>query len=75
VPKGVVTLTSVGNAGSGITAAFSAAMVAVAAVADPDTIQPANEVDDARWITLADAEGILTYEHDRAMLDRISEVP
>ena len=44
-------------------------------VADPDTIQPANEVDDARWVTLADAAGILTYDHDRAMLDRIREVP
>jgi 8-oxo-dGTP pyrophosphatase MutT (NUDIX family) len=44
-------------------------------VADPHTIRAANEVDDARWVTLADAGRILTYDHDRAMLDRIGEGP
>ena len=44
-------------------------------VADHNALRPANEVDDARWVTLADAEGLLTYRHDRAMIDRIREVP
>jgi 8-oxo-dGTP pyrophosphatase MutT (NUDIX family) len=44
-------------------------------VADQNALQPANEVDDARWVTLDDAEGMLTYQHDRAMIDRIREVP
>ena len=35
-------------------------------VADHNALRPANEVDDARWVTLADAEGLLTYRHDRA---------
>jgi 8-oxo-dGTP diphosphatase len=40
-------------------------------VADRNALRPANEVDDARWMTLADAEAMLTYQHDRAMIDRI----
>src|SRR5262249_38757561 len=36
LPNGAVTLTSVGNAGSGVTDASSAVMVTVAPVADPD---------------------------------------
>ena len=36
-------------------------------------LRPSNEVDDARWVSLADANGVLTYDHDRSMLDRISE--
>jgi 8-oxo-dGTP pyrophosphatase MutT (NUDIX family) len=43
-------------------------------VADPSALHPANEVDDVRWVTLADAEDMLTYRHDRAMIDRIREV-
>ena len=38
---------------------------------DGTELRAANEVDDARWVTLADAEGMLTYDHDRAFLDRI----
>src|SRR4029079_6027722 len=40
-------------------------------VTDGTELRAANEVDDARWVNLADAEGLLTYDHDRAMLDRI----
>ncbi|MEP6973260.1 MAG: NUDIX hydrolase [Actinomycetota bacterium] len=36
-------------------------------------LRPANEVDEARWVTVADAAGLLTYEHDRGMLDRMRE--
>jgi 8-oxo-dGTP pyrophosphatase MutT (NUDIX family) len=36
-------------------------------------LRPSNEVDDARWVSLADANGVLTYDHDRSMLDRITE--
>lgn len=42
---------------------------------DGDAIRPENEVDDARWIALADAAGLLTYDHDRGMLDRVGEHP
>ena len=44
-------------------------------VTDGTELRAANEVDDARWVTLADAEGMLTYDHDRAMLDRIRVEP
>jgi 8-oxo-dGTP pyrophosphatase MutT (NUDIX family) len=44
-------------------------------MAEGAEVRPANEVDDARWITLADAEGMLTYDHDRTMLDRIRVAP
>jgi 8-oxo-(d)GTP phosphatase len=30
---------------------------------------PANEVDDARWMPLAEARTALTYERDRRILD------
>jgi 8-oxo-dGTP diphosphatase len=43
------------------------------AVGDSVDLRPANEVDDARWVSVADARGLLTYDHDRSMLDRISE--
>ena len=33
------------------------------------TLGPANEVDDARWVPLQEAPGLLTYEHDRHLLD------
>ena len=32
--------------------------------------KPANEVDEVRWVALALAGQMLTYEHDRALLDR-----
>ena len=41
--------------------------------ADGDELRPANEVDEARWVTLGDAVGLLTYEHDRGMLDRMRD--
>jgi 8-oxo-dGTP diphosphatase len=33
------------------------------------TLGPANEVDEARWVPLAEAQAALTYEHDRRVLD------
>ena len=33
------------------------------------TLAAANEVDDARWVPLGKAPGLLTYEHDRRLLD------
>jgi 8-oxo-dGTP diphosphatase len=33
------------------------------------TLGPANEVDDARWVPLQEAGTLLTYEHDRHLLD------
>jgi 8-oxo-dGTP diphosphatase len=33
-----------------------------------------HEVDAARWVTLDEARGLLTYERDIALLDRIPEV-
>jgi 8-oxo-dGTP diphosphatase len=32
-----------------------------------------NEVDEVRWVPLADADALLTYEYDRALLRRISD--
>ena len=32
-----------------------------------------NEVDDVRWVPLAEARDVLTHEHDRALLDRLPE--
>lgn len=42
-------------------------------VTDPDALHPANEVDDVRWVTPAEAQTMLTYGHDRSLLDRIRE--
>ena len=33
------------------------------------TLGPTNEIDDARWVPLAEAPGLLTYAHDRRLLD------
>jgi 8-oxo-dGTP pyrophosphatase MutT (NUDIX family) len=33
------------------------------------TLGAANEIDDARWVPLKDAPMLLTYEHDRRLLD------
>jgi 8-oxo-dGTP diphosphatase len=33
------------------------------------TLGPANEVDDARWVPLQQAQGLLTYDHDRRLLE------
>jgi hypothetical protein len=35
---------------------------------------PANEVDDARWITLAEAASVLTYARDLELLKRLEAV-
>ena len=32
---------------------------------------PRNEVDDVRWLTAAEARGLLTYEYDRELLSRL----
>jgi 8-oxo-dGTP pyrophosphatase MutT (NUDIX family) len=32
---------------------------------------PNQEVDDRRWVTLDEADAMLTYEHDKAMLERL----
>src|SRR5262245_38863773 len=36
------------------------------------TLAPANEVDDARWVPEAEARAMLSYEHDREVLDRFA---
>jgi 8-oxo-dGTP diphosphatase len=33
------------------------------------TLGPANEIDDARWVPLGEAPMLLTYDHDRRLLD------
>ena len=38
--------------------------------ADGGRIAPANEVDDARWVSIERAEAMLTYVHDRELLQR-----
>lgn len=37
------------------------------------TLAPANEIDDARWVSLVDAEALLTYDRDRELLARFPE--
>jgi 8-oxo-dGTP diphosphatase len=37
---------------------------------DGDELRPANEVDDARWVRVERAADMLTYNHDRKLLDR-----
>ena len=39
-------------------------------VADGDVLAPANEVDEARWVPLETAVHMLTYDHDRRLLER-----
>lgn len=34
------------------------------------TLAPANEIDDARWVSLEEAEALLTYARDRDLLSR-----
>ena len=36
---------------------------------DDGSFAPNDEVDDVRWLPVADARGLLTYGHDRAVLD------
>ncbi len=40
-------------------------------LADGDVLAAANEVDEARWFTVVEARRMLTYEHDRRLLDRL----
>jgi hypothetical protein len=30
---------------------------------------PANQIDDARWVPLGEAPGLLSYEHDQRLLE------
>ena len=39
---------------------------------DEDQLRPTNEVDEARWFTLADARAMLTYDRDREVLDAVA---
>lgn len=39
-------------------------------VAGGGIMAPANEVDDARWVPLETAAAMLTYDHDRSLLER-----
>ena len=36
-------------------------------------LQPTNEVDDARWVSIDDARGLLTYERDTELLRLLPE--
>jgi len=36
-------------------------------------LEPANEIDDARWCALSEARGLLSYDRDRPLLDRLEE--
>jgi 8-oxo-dGTP diphosphatase len=39
------------------------------------TLAAANEVDEARFVAVAVAHGLLTYERDRELLDRLGALP
>jgi 8-oxo-dGTP pyrophosphatase MutT (NUDIX family) len=34
--------------------------------------EPSHEVDEVRWLALADADGLLTYQHDRELLREVA---
>lgn len=36
---------------------------------------PSHEVDELRWVTLSEADGLLTYRHDRALLRAFTPQP
>ena len=38
------------------------------------TLAPANEVDDARWVSLEEAPALLTYPRDVELLERLAEL-
>jgi 8-oxo-dGTP diphosphatase len=38
---------------------------------DGSVLHPTDEVDEARWLTLAEARDVLTYDRDRTMLDAV----
>lgn len=35
-------------------------------------LRPAHEIDDARWVPLARAGSVLTFDHDRRLLERLA---
>jgi hypothetical protein len=37
-------------------------------------LAPANEVDDALWVGIGDAQSLLTYQRDRELLSRLEGV-
>ena len=41
----------------------------------PDTFEPNDEVDQARWITAAEAATLLSYEHDRRLVAAVDSMP
>jgi 8-oxo-dGTP diphosphatase len=41
--------------------------------ADAGELEPANEIDAARWATLAEARRLLTYDRDVALLDLLED--
>lgn len=43
-------------------------------LAEGDVLAAANEVDDARWVSLGEARTMLTYDHDRGLLDRLGDL-
>jgi hypothetical protein len=38
------------------------------------TLAPAHEVDDARWISAEEAPKVLSYEHDRVLLEPLRQL-
>ena len=43
--------------------------------AGPGTFEPGDEVDEVRWLPVDGARHLLTYDHDRALLDALGAVP
>ena len=43
--------------------------------AGPGTFEPGDEVDEVRWLPVGEARHLLTYDHDRALLDALGAVP
>lgn len=41
-------------------------------LAEGDAPAAANEVDDARWVSVDEARRMLSYDHDRRLLDRLA---
>ena len=37
--------------------------------------RPGDEVDEVRWLPLADARDLLTYDHDRVLIDGLEAAP
>jgi 8-oxo-dGTP diphosphatase len=43
--------------------------------AGPGTFEPGDEVDAVRWLPVDEARRLLTYDHDRVLLDALGAVP